>query len=174
MKWNFSFTLVLVVGCLRSGGQTNSPPTPVFLYSLSALPLRKLPSVADRERVDHASGDTLEEAGKELSRSTPNPDYSHANDTNAVALSNLTNQISITSSEFTPVGAAIYERLVQQGYFKPRPIDADPPFEHFVQTIFIPEVTHLGKVDLSCSILTAIQRKNPLCLINPIFFQLTW
>ena len=43
-------------------------------------------------------------------------------------------------------------------------------FDH----VFRPEEFHLGKTTVSCSILTAIKRKNPLCLINPIFLNVSW
>jgi len=44
----------------------------------------------------------------------------------------------------------------------------------FVQSIFTPEVVHIGKVPVSCTIVTAIKRKNPLCLLNPYFIQISW
>ena len=40
--------------------------------------------------------------------------------------------------------------------------------------VFRPEEFHLGKTTVSCSIVTAIKRKNPLCLINPNFFNVSW
>jgi len=40
--------------------------------------------------------------------------------------------------------------------------------------IFEPEVIHLRKVDISCSAITAIKRKNPLCLLNPIVLNVSW
>ena len=41
--------------------------------------------------------------------------------------------------------------------------------------IFKPEVFHIGqKATISCSILTAIKRRDPLCLINPHFLKITW
>ena len=41
-------------------------------------------------------------------------------------------------------------------------------------TVFRPEEFHVRKTTISCSLLTAIKRKNPLCLINPIFLQVSW
>jgi hypothetical protein len=40
--------------------------------------------------------------------------------------------------------------------------------------IFSPEIVHVGKIPVSASIVTAIKRKNPLCLLNPIFFQISF
>lgn len=41
-------------------------------------------------------------------------------------------------------------------------------------SIFQPEEFRVGKTTVSCSIWTAIKRKNPLCLINPIFLNVSW
>jgi len=49
------------------------------------------------------------------------------------------------------------------------------PTTRFLEHTFQPEEFHPGrKVTLSASILTAIKRKNPLCLLNPTFFDLSW
>ena len=40
--------------------------------------------------------------------------------------------------------------------------------------VFRPEEYQVGKTLFSCSILTAINRKNPLCLLNPEFLHLSW
>lgn len=44
----------------------------------------------------------------------------------------------------------------------------------FVDQVFRPEVFHVGKIPATCTIWAAIKRKNPLCLLNPIFFQVSW
>ena len=50
----------------------------------------------------------------------------------------------------------------------------DTGMEKIVDRIFTPEVVHLGKIPITGSIVTAIKRKNPLCLLNPIVFQMSW
>jgi len=47
-------------------------------------------------------------------------------------------------------------------------------FEGAIDSIFRPEVYHGRKVYVSCSVLTAIKRKNPLCLLNPLFLHVSW
>lgn len=44
----------------------------------------------------------------------------------------------------------------------------------FVESIFTPEVMRVGKASVSCTLVTAIKRKNPLCLLNPFVFQVSW
>ncbi len=44
-----------------------------------------------------------------------------------------------------------------------------------LDSVFRPEEFHLGRTTtVSCSILTAIKRKNPLCLLNPVFLNVSW
>ncbi len=45
---------------------------------------------------------------------------------------------------------------------------------NFIESAFRTEVYHVGKTKISCSLLTAIKRKNPLCLLNPIFLNISW
>jgi len=50
----------------------------------------------------------------------------------------------------------------------------DDLFTRGVNAIFVPEVIHVGKTTVACSVWTAIKRKNPLCLINPIPLNVSW
>jgi len=58
-------------------------------------------------------------------------------------------------------------------YFRPIQVTRSPAERIF--SIFEPEVFYVGRrTTMSCSILTAIKRKNPLCLLNPIIFNVSW
>jgi hypothetical protein len=49
------------------------------------------------------------------------------------------------------------------------------PVVRAIDSIFQPEVFHVGRTTtVSCSIFTAIKRRNPLCLLNPCFFEMTF
>ncbi len=50
----------------------------------------------------------------------------------------------------------------------------DDAVARFLDSTYRPEPVHVGKVDISCSILTAIKHKNPFCLLNPIFLNFSW
>ena len=39
---------------------------------------------------------------------------------------------------------------------------------------FSPAVIHYRKADMSCTLFTAFKRKNAFCLLNPIFFNVSW
>jgi len=67
-----------------------------------------------------------------------------------------------------------YERLKQTGYLtRPEP-PSDNLLIRFADSTFRPEVLKIGKTSVTCSIVTAIKRKNPLCLLNPCVLTLSW
>jgi len=66
--------------------------------------------------------------------------------------------------------------LRHPGYgFERVPKEPDDPVNHAFNAVFKPEPIHLGKrAVFSCTIWTAIKRKNPLCLLNPIVINASW
>ena len=68
----------------------------------------------------------------------------------------------------------VYARLERGGYLKTPEPPTDNRLQRFLNSTFEPEVLHFGKLSLSCTAITAIKRKNPLCLINAIFLRLEW
>jgi hypothetical protein len=69
-----------------------------------------------------------------------------------------------------------HSRVLRSGQFyltAPEP-KSENRLVRAAEAIWAPEVIKVGKTSLSCSLITAIKRKNPLCLINPIFFQASW
>jgi len=81
-----------------------------------------------------------------------------------------------TSASGSLSGASlrIYERLERAGYLTRPELPSEDRLDRLVNTIFVPESIQFGKASVSCSIITAIKRKNPLCLINPIFLDVRW
>ena len=69
---------------------------------------------------------------------------------------------------------AIYERLERGGYLTRPELPTGNRLERLVVATFVPEVIQWRKVSVSCSIVTAIKRRNPLCLLNPIFLDVRW
>jgi hypothetical protein len=67
----------------------------------------------------------------------------------------------------------LLHKLELDGSFIPQP---EPPtgLAKFADSVFRPEVISLGKTKFTCSLITAIKRKNPLCLINPCFLNFSW
>jgi hypothetical protein len=56
---------------------------------------------------------------------------------------------------------------------RPAKVPADP-VTRVLYSVFRPEEFHVGRTTVSCSILTAIKRKNPLCLLNPLVLSVSW
>ncbi len=60
------------------------------------------------------------------------------------------------------------------GFIRPAPAP-DGILSRSLDSVFRPEEFKVGRTaTVSCSILTAIKRKNPLCLLNPIFLKMSW
>jgi hypothetical protein len=66
--------------------------------------------------------------------------------------------------------------LRQQDFGFIRPIQvSDGTLDRAFDSVFRPEEFRVGRTTtVSCSILTAIKRKNPFCLLNPIFLNVSW
>ena len=67
----------------------------------------------------------------------------------------------------------LYKRLEAYGCLTPHSPPPDNAFTRAMR-IFEPEVVHIGQFDVACSIITAIKRKNPLCLLNPMVLNVAW
>jgi hypothetical protein len=52
--------------------------------------------------------------------------------------------------------------------------ESDVPLVRGYNALFDPEMVPLGNQTLSCSVITAAKRKNPFCLLSPIFLNLSW
>lgn len=59
-------------------------------------------------------------------------------------------------------------------YLEPPPIKSDSLIDRVLVDPFTPVGVKVGKTTVSCSVITAIKRKNPLCLLNPIVFNVSW
>src|SRR5204863_414243 len=78
------------------------------------------------------------------------------------------------SSSLSVFSLQIYERLEKGGYLTRPELPSEDRLDRLVNTIFVPDPIQLRKISVSCSIVTAIKRRNPLCLINPIFLDVRW
>lgn len=71
-------------------------------------------------------------------------------------------------------GARLYRRLEQSGNLNLLEPTHPRGSGGIIDAIFEPEIIRMGKTAVSGAIITAYKRKNPLCLLNPIFFDLSW
>lgn len=89
-------------------------------------------------------------------------------------------QAAVTNSSRLDIswgdGSDLHSSVIRPGEFYlvgPEPLP-EGKVVRALDRIFTPEVVRVGKVPISGSIVTAIKRKNPLCLLSPIIFQLSW
>jgi len=143
----------LAVSC---SGQTNTSAATRLSFSVPPLRLRGELVVG----TENPFGDTNSDKATPTISLTP---------PTAVAPPSVALQSSLGDAEFS-------SRVIRSGEFYLT--RAEPPADsgvvRFVEGIFTPEVIHLGKVQVACPIVTAIKRKNPLCLLNPLVFQISW
>jgi hypothetical protein len=78
-----------------------------------------------------------------------------------------------SGSELSRDRIALFDRLNRDGLVYRGP-KHDSPLDHAMEAISRPEIIRIGHTELSCSLITAIAHKNPLCLLNPFFFNLSF
>ena len=83
-------------------------------------------------------------------------------------------EVMAASTASSEPGARLYRRLEQSGNLNLLEPIRPRGSGGVIDAIFEPEIIRMGKTAVSGSIITAYKRKNPLCLLNPIFFDLSW
>jgi len=68
----------------------------------------------------------------------------------------------------------VYTKLDRFGYLTRPESGSDIPVVRWLGTTFEPAVFHIGKTWVSCTLVSAIKNRNPLCLLNPIFLSVSW
>ena len=85
-------------------------------------------------------------------------------------------QIQTDSHVQTRMDAACarLDQMDRNGFvFYPAEI-SDNRIVNAMNAVFEPEVFHIGKISASASIVTAIKRRNPLCLLSPAVLAFSW
>jgi hypothetical protein len=170
MKNTFLFPWLFALCCWNCAGQTNSQTVAVGLYSMSAPRLLQPEPEPGKSATPNAPADT-ESAALLLSPASSGKALSDMDSmTNSVPSPDQMSSVSGVSD----FDLQMFYRLERAGYLTPAAPPSDNRFFRFVDNTFLPEVIHYRKVDVSCTLVTAIKRKNPLCLLNPLFFNLSW
>ena len=77
------------------------------------------------------------------------------------------------SAEVDERFADVYRRLEERDdLFAPRP--SENRFVRMTDTIFTPAPIRLGTTYISFTPVTAWKKRNPLCLLNPLVFNISW
>jgi hypothetical protein len=167
---NKAFLVVWIMLCCRSDSrsQTNATLVESNVFCLPQLQLG-LPVLQLSPSTQSAAICGL----KEFTLASPlptQPDSTPASTTNAVSFTNTLNlAASETFSDVSPYPTRDLGRFLTK-----RDPESLSLLRHPVDAIFEPESLRLGKVTFSCSIVTAIKRRDPLCLLNPAFLGFSW
>ena len=156
--------LALFVACGCCRGETNSIPCELFHSTRTELRTVSL------ENPQIQQSTTTETLTLDVPR-TAKRDFDIGSGLNPTRLVADTHPDSYAGA----LDPQLYHYLDRSGYLT-RP---SPPSSNLLvratDTVFTPEPIRIGKTaTFSCTFLTAIKRKNPFCLLNPIFLQLTW
>jgi hypothetical protein len=171
MKGLLLCSIVVGLGCQRALAQTNYVASH-NLFSVPHLDLKKL----DGEPPGPSSANSAEvvDVGFRLrATSVSAPPSSNSTNGNPFFAGSVALSSSQPGDDFFQ-RLDLYGRLDRGGYLERPGRPPDGLFERALDSTFRPEVIHMGKTTFSCTLITAIKRKNPLCLLNPIFLQLTW
>lgn len=194
--------LLVLAGTLRFGclvcAQTNAPLAPLDWFALPAATLKANDSATalrDDDTSQTATSVTRTEAmpgavdvrlsalsGRtEPPETTAFPKRDREDDSSATVRRSATYDSAQTLGEEFSIrmaeadfDARLHERFVRGGYLNRPDGPSDNLLVRATDAIFTPEVVRFRKVEVSCSILTAIKRKNPLCLLSPIFLNVSW
>jgi len=101
--------------------------------------------------------------------SAPSPFPVHALDTNSGP-----KEVSAATGDMTSALES-YNARSDRFYLVP-PANPPPqtPLSRTLSSIGDPEIVHFHGKPLACSVVTAVKRKNPLCLLNATFLKMTW
>jgi hypothetical protein len=150
MRTRFCFSGALILYAFSCLGQTNTPADPVpHYFFMPPVQLWAPPSEQEQTPQLSLTGTTV-----------PNP---------KVSTDRLTLNTGNDDLDF-------HSRVIRSGEFyltQPEP-NSENRFVRAAEAIWTPEVVKIGKTSVSCAIITAIKRKNPLCLLNPLFFHASW
>jgi hypothetical protein len=77
-------------------------------------------------------------------------------------------------SDMSDLEREVYRKLDQRGYLTPPESGSDIPVLRWLGSAFEPAVFHIGKTSVSCSLVSAIKNRNPLCLLNQTNLSVSW
>lgn len=79
-----------------------------------------------------------------------------------------------SSREESAYRTGLLERLDRAGLLNPPGPKYDSEVDRLMAAAFRPKIIHLGHAQFTCSIITAIARKNPFCLLDPSFIRISF
>lgn len=173
MKPLSALLIVVAFGCVIASGQTNSS-APRAWFSLPAAKLRPL----SKERRSYS-----DQAIALIARSKRQPPTSNQMNATATFSSLSTQHVNLAVRVPEQIALSYhpgdfdhraYRLIKEEGYLSRPPPKPDGLISRVVSGIFVPTPIRVGKTTVCCSVVTAIKRKNPLCLLNPMVLNVSW
>lgn len=161
-----SFTLLLMsAACSIGRGQTNPSALAARpLFSLPPSELRPLSSASDTP----ASCASLKKSDTRVENSVTNTmaslHWDEVGNADHLTLARYPGEFDYQS----------YRLLHENAVLRRKEPELDDFFSRTVREVFVPEPFRIGKTTVCCSLITAIKRKNPLCLLNPMVLNVSW
>lgn len=140
---------------------TSSPPTAESQVKPADELEQPAPTLATNDRVR-----------LQLDLPPPKPEHPLLDDFTTLNFEDAHSPIEANSEQALMLRYA--ERLENAGYMKPSPLPPDDLFSRTVNAMFQPEPVRVGRTTVAFSPITAIKRKNPLALLNPIVLNISW
>jgi hypothetical protein len=165
----------LLLGGLNCISQTN-PQAACPGFSLPPPQLRPLGVQSDSSNSVADAGNYTNSFSQE-SPETVELQKSWVVSSSSFAQSTIVSQLPVRLTLDTQPGEAdlrTYRLLAENGYWNRPSPQSDNVFVRVVNDIFEPATFRVGKTTVACSIVTALKKKNPLCLLNPIVLNVSW
>ena len=163
-------TAALMLCCVKGFAQTNSLPQQRSASVLVPPELQKPPSTIEEMLPKHLRVGSERDARTLATwRAEPPRD--------GLVHVSMHFYGQIGSEMDDPLFDPVYRRLEQldrQGRLMQPDEPSDNRFVRAMDSVFRPEVVKIGGVAVSCSVITAVKRKNPLCLLNPMVIGIAW
>ena len=173
MKLFPAFLSAVAICCVMASGQTNSFAPRAWL-SFPAAKLRPL-SGQSRPQLDQAIAPTASSKEQPPTDSQVKADVTFSN--SSIQHVNLAGRmLEQTAFNYHPsdFNHWAYRLIKEEGYLNRPPSKLDGLISKVVGGIFVPTPIRIGKTTVCCSVVTAIKRKNPLCLLNPVVLNVSW
>jgi hypothetical protein len=78
------------------------------------------------------------------------------------------------NSELSASDTATFDRIEREGLLRPPVQTFDSEIARKISRAFEPKIIHIGHVEIYSSIVNAIARKNPLCLLDPMVVNVSF
>jgi hypothetical protein len=148
----------LIASCWVSFGQTNAPaaaqPAPRPALKLPAAPQQTSPDVL-------LPANTNSPAGQMNSEDTGA----------ATGLNALAERMKLKGN---PAKTAASSLMAQEGLLQAAGPASSSDFDRNMAAAFKPEIIRAGHTQIYSSVVTAVARKNPLCLLDPTFLKISF